>query len=147
MSLPTVARPIALVLMVFGTPGFAQVVEGSFEGGIAGGAVPAPWGAAGTAVVFPAFGCTTDPSLGFPSDGAQWVRIASGGGAATPGAFTNANNVSQTFTTGAAGTLLHLDVAFSTGEGPGSFFNDFLAVTVSNGTVTPTLLLLETATA
>ena len=110
--------------------------------------MPAPWTAVGTALVFPAFGCTSEGAIGFPSDGTKWVRIEAGGGAADPTNYAFTNNVAQTFTTGAAGTQLHLDVSFSTAEGPGNTtFNDFMAVSVSSGTTTTTLLTLETATA
>jgi hypothetical protein len=148
MSFTRSAGRVALAAVAVATFGLGQIVQGSFEGGTPGAsAPPAPWTNNGAVLVMPSGGCTTDPGPGFPSAGANWMRIASGGGAATPTSYANSNRITQVFTTGAAGTQLHLDVAFSTGEGPGSFFNDFLAVSVAAGTTTQTLLVLETATA
>jgi hypothetical protein len=147
MNVSNHRRGIVLSLLITAAAA-GQIVQGSFETGIAGGTtVPSPWtSTAGSALVMPSGGCTSEP-IGFPSAGTKWVRIASGGGPSDPSSYASANNVAQTFTTGAAGTQLNLDVAFSTGEGPGSFYNDFLAVAVTSGTSTVTLLTLETATA
>jgi hypothetical protein len=141
-------RAVAFALVIAAAAA-GQIVQGSFESAVAGGtSVPSPWtSTAGFTQVMPFGGCGSEPAIGFPSDGSKWVRIASGGGPATTSSYAFTTNVSQTFTTGAAGTQLHLDVAFCTGEGAGSFYNDFLAVSVTSGATTLTLLTLETATA
>jgi hypothetical protein len=125
-----------------------QIVDGSFEAAVAGGStLPSPWTTSGSILVMPSGGCTSDPAIGFPSAGTKWVRIESGGGPATPSSYAGTPNVAQTFTTGTGGTQIHLDVAFSTGEGPGNtFYDDFMAVSVSTATATVTLLTIDTAT-
>jgi hypothetical protein len=140
---------VFLVALMLSAVACAQIVQGSFEAGVAGGStMPAPWTSLGNVVVFPYNGCTSEAGVGFPSDGTKWARIEAGGGAATTGSYAFTNNVAQTFTCGAAGTPLHLDVSFATAEGAGNTtFNDFMAVSVSSGTTTTTLLTLETATA
>jgi hypothetical protein len=139
-----------LVALLLTAVAAGQIVQGSFENGVSGSTtMPAPWTSSGTsAQVFPAGSCTTESGIGFPSDGSKWVRITGGGGAATTASYAFTNNVAQTFTTGAAGTQLHLDVSFSTSEGPGNtFYDDFLAVSVSAGATTATLLTLQTSSA
>lgn len=146
-----VPRHSVLVLaFLLTTVAAGQIVDGSFEAATAGGGtLSAPWSVnGGPILVMPSGGCTAEAGIGFPSAGAKWVRIESGGGPATPSSYAGTPNVAQTFTTGAGGTQIHLDVAFTTGEGAGStFYDDFMAVSVSTATATVTLLTLETANA
>ncbi len=128
----------------------AQISQGSFEGATAGSTtMPTGWvgSATGVARIFPYQGCVLETGIGFPSQGSKWVRVDAGP-QATTASYSNANNISQTFTTGTAtNTFLQLDLAFITAEGPGQMtFNDFTAVTISSGTTTVQLALIDSAT-
>ncbi len=125
-----------------------QVQNGSFESAVAGGTVmPAGWSSSvstgGSATrILPYLSCATD--VGFPSDGAKWTRLTSSV-MGTLTAFTGVSKIESTFTIGAAGSLLTLDVAFATGENPGDpSWNDFMAVTVTVGATTQTIYLVDT---
>lgn len=140
---------LAAVVAVAGVTALGQVLNGSFESATAGSTVmPTGWtssvttGSSATRIM-PYLSCVSD--VGFPSNGAKWVRLTSSV-MGTPTAFTTTSRIESTFTTGTSGSILKMDVAFMTGEGVGTTsWNDFMVVTVTVGVTTQTLYTATTA--
>ncbi|MFT7618934.1 MAG: hypothetical protein ACI97A_002582 [Planctomycetota bacterium] len=90
--------------------------------------------------------------LGMPQEGQSWLTFSGLGSSnatkpMSPNGFTNppinAVSVGQTFTLEGSQTRLELDVVFLSNETPGSIWEDFLSVDLSDGNQSLNLVVLD----
>ena len=142
-----------LVLVVIVLAGVPQIANGSFEDDPVPASVPSGWNAAGVLDAEVRDIVQGGGDAGMPLDGTRWITFSAEGsvgavanqGTGSVGALPqNVVGITQSFQLTGAQTHLTVHAAFLSNEQPGTPFNDFLCVSLSDGLTVLNLVFLDT---